>query len=136
MVQLQKQLMRNGTIEIKLPYPIRWGFIRFYIKRKIGFSFDQRSLFQLLQNNNIDLPQHSKWLKETSQAVIVLETLYAGAQSYCIERRVRDNFTKKGLSLAMSEAGEEVTSKIVDCYMKSEKLGYKKMPGKKKVVRR
>lgn len=127
--------MRNGTIILKLPYPIRIGFIRLFIKRKIGFSFDQRSLFQVLQNNNIDLPDHSKWLKETSQSRIVLETLYAGAQSYCIERRVKDNFTKKGLSLALSEAGEDVTSKIIDCYMKAEKLGHKEMPGKKKVVK-
>jgi len=126
----------NGTIEIKLPYPIRVGFIRFFVKRKIGFSFDQLSLFRVLENNNIDLPDHSKWLKETNQSKIVIETLYAGAQSYCIHRRKKDNFTRKGLALALSEAGEEVTAKIVDCYMKSEKLGYKKIPVKKKAVKR
>jgi len=128
--------MSNGTIEIKLPYPVKVGFIRLFFKRKIGFSFDQRSLFQVLQNNNIDLPQHSKWLKETSQSKIVIETIYAGAQSYCIERRRKDNFTRKGLALALSEAGEEVTQKIVKCYMDSEKLGYKKIPVKKKAVKR
>jgi hypothetical protein len=108
--------MRNGTIKIKLPYPIKlgFGFSRF-VKREIGFSFDQRSMFQLMQNNNIDLPTHTKWLKKTPKNIIVAETLFAGAQSYCIERRIKDNFTKTGLSKALQEAGEETLNKLVKC---------------------
>jgi len=128
--------MRNGTIEIKLPYPHRIGFISININRKIGFSFDQRSMFQLLQNNDIDLNNHSEWLKKTPQGKVVLETLYAGAQSYCIERRKKDNFTKQGLSKALHEAGEEVVERLVKCWKDSEQLGYKKIPSKKKAVRR
>lgn len=127
--------MRNGTIEIKLPYPIRWGIISFYRKKKIGFSFDQRSMLQLLENNGIDLNNHSDWLKKTNQSTVILETLYAGAQSYCIARRQRDNFTKKGLSAALTEAGEETVNQLVKCWQNSENLGFKKLPGKKKAVK-
>ena len=128
--------MRNGTIEIKLPYPIRLGFISFFVNRKIGFSFDQRSMFNLLENNEIDLPNHSDWLKKTPKGVIVLEQLFAGAQSYCEHRRIKDNFTKKGLSLALTEAGSEATDQIIKCYQDSEQLGYRKLSGKKKVKNR
>jgi hypothetical protein len=89
-------------------------------------------MFQLLQNNKIDLPNHTDWLKKTPQGVVILETLYAGAQSYCIERRIKDNFTKKGLEKALHEAGEETVAKLVKCWQDSEQLGYKKIPGKKK----
>ena len=126
----------NGTIEIKLPYPHKVGFITMFFKRKIGFSFNQRSMFQLLENNDIDLPNHNVWLKDTPQSVVILETIYAGAQSYCIGLRKKDNFTKIGLSKALTEAGEDVIKQITDCWQQSEQLGYRKMPGKKKAVRR
>lgn len=126
----------NGTIEIKLPYPHKMGFITMFVKRNIGFSFDQRSLYQLLENNKIDLPKHKGWLKNTPQSVIIFETIYAGAQSYRIRLRKKDNFTKIGLSKALTEAGQDVIKQITDCWQKSEQLGYKKIPGKKKVVRR
>jgi len=127
--------MRNGTIKIKLPYPIKLGFgFSKFVKRTVGFSFDQRSMFQLLQNNKIDLPNHAKWLKKTPQGVVILETLYAGAQSYCIERRIKDNFTKEGFSKALHEAGEETVAKLVKRWQDSEQLGNKKIPGKKKAV--
>ena len=124
--------MRNGTIEIKLPFSFRWGIFYIPFKRTIGFSFDQLSMFRLLQNNNIDLPTHTKWLKETPKAKIAAEQIFAGAESYCIERRKKNNFTKESLTKALNEAGEEVTQKIIDCYMQSEQLGQRKMPGKGK----
>ena len=126
---------RNGTILVKLPYPVKIGFITFSIKRKIGFSFDQRGLFNLLHNNNIDLPNHSKWLKETPKNVIVFETLFASAQSYCMELRVKDNFTKKGLSKAIFEADEPIVNEIMQCWKDSESFGFKRIPGKKKAVK-
>jgi len=128
--------VRNGTIEIKLPYPVKLGPVYFNRKRMIGFSFDQRCLFNVLQNNDIDLQNHGKWLKETDRTVIVSETLFAGAQSYCQERRVKDNFTKQGLVRAIASATDQERQQIIDCYMQSEKLGYKRLPGKKKAVTR
>jgi hypothetical protein len=124
--------MRNGTIEIKLPFPLRWGIFYIPLKRTIGFSFDQLSMFRLLKNNDIDLPDHQKWLKETSKAIIASEQIFAGAESYCMERRIKNNFTKKELNTALELAGNEATQKIVNCYMDSEQLGYRKMPGKPK----
>jgi len=104
----------------------------FFFKRKIGFSFDQLSMFRLLQNNSIDLPSHSKWIKETPRHKIAAEQIFAAAESYCITRRRKNNFTKEKLSKALIEAGEEVTKKIIDCYMQSEQLGQRKMPGRRK----
>ena len=124
--------MRNGTIEIRLPYPVRLGFVSFFIKRNIGFSFDQLSMFRLLQNNEIDLPTHSDWLKKTPKSVIASEQIFAAAESYCISRRKKNNFTKEGLAKALNEAGEKVTKRIIDCYMQSEQLGQRKMPGRGK----
>jgi hypothetical protein len=128
--------MRNGTIEIRLPYPIKLGFgFSKFVKRTIGFSFDQRSMFQLTKvNNDIDLTGYKQWLKKTPDSLVVFETLYAGAQSYCIERRIKDNFTKKGLEKALNEAGKETVEKLVKCWQDSEQLGNKKIPGKKKAV--
>jgi hypothetical protein len=125
-------MSRNGTIIVKLPYPFKILGATFFPKREIGFSFDQRMLFDLLQNNSIDLPDHGKWIKETPQNVVVLETLYAGAQSFLEKKRKKDNFTKKGLAQAIMEADEGVIKSIVDCWKNSEQLGYKKLPGKKK----
>jgi len=124
----------NGTIKLKLPYPRKVGFITFFISREIGFSFDQRTMFQLLRNNDIDLPNHSEWLKNTNQSKVVLETIFAAAQSYCIERREKDNFTKEGLSKSLTEAGEDATNKIVQCWKDAEHFGNKKIPSKKKAV--
>jgi AAA+ superfamily predicted ATPase len=129
--------MRNGTIEIKLPFSFKWGILDIPFKRTIGFSFDQLSMFRLLQNNKIDLPTHSNWLKKTPKSIIASEQIFAAAESYCMERRIKNNFTKQELSKALVEAEEEATQKIIDCYMQSEQLGQRKMPGKgKKKVNR
>ena len=127
--------MRNGTIVLKLSYPIRIGFMTFWTKRKIGFSFDQRALFNLLVNNDIDLPNHSDWMKKTPQGIVVSETVFASAQSYRENLRKKDNFTKEGLTKALNESKEQL-EKIIQCWTDSEQLGFKKMPGKKKVAKR
>lgn len=129
-------MYRNGTIELKLKYPIKFGFIQMNLSRNIGFCFDMQSLFNVLQNNDIDLPNHSKWLKETEKSVVVAETIFGAAQSYCIKNRKKDNFTKKGLIEAFNNASDDVKKSLIDCYMQSEQLGIKKMPGKKKVEKR
>jgi hypothetical protein len=124
--------MRNGTIKVKLSYPVKFGFIAFWIKKEIGFSFNQRAMFNILENNKIDLPNHSEWLKNTPKGVVVLETLFAGAQSYREGLRLKDNFSKKGLLSALTEADKSTMDSIVKCWQDSEQLGYKRLPGKKK----
>lgn len=128
--------MRNGTIEVELPFMFKLGIMQFPIRRKIGFSFDQRSMFILLKNNNIDMPGYSKWRKKVNTNTIVSETMFAAAQSYCEERRIKDNFTKKKLLRSFSDCDDKIKELIVKCWKESEELGYKKLPGKKKVRRR
>ena len=128
--------MLSGTIEIKLPYPKKIWLFTYFVKRSIGFSFNQRAIFNLLENNKIDLPQHAKWLKETPQSVVVFETIYAAAQSYCEVRRVNDNFTKKGLEKSLIECSDSDKEAILNCWKESEHLGFKPIPSKKKAAKR
>lgn len=123
-------------IEVKLPYPVKFGFFRVYISKRIGFSFDQRALFLMLENNDIDLPNHKEWLKKTPQSVVINETLYAAALSYKSRKWEKPNFTKKGLTGAFTEASEETMQKIFKAWKDSEKLGFKDIPSKKKAVSR
>ena len=127
--------MHNGIIEVKLPYPVRFGFISIVLNRKIGFAFNQMSLLKLLENNGIDLNTQSDWLKKTPKAIVISETLFAAAQSYNLIQRKKDNFTKKRLAKALNEADTEVISKLLETWQKSEQFGYKQMPGKKKVTK-
>jgi hypothetical protein len=127
--------MRNGTIILPVTYPIRFGFVTFYLKRKIGFSFNQRALFNLLQNNEIDLKNYKEWMESKGRALVMFETMFAGAQSYRQELRRKDNFTKKGLSLALAYAGDNTVNEILECWKQSEQLGYKRITGKKKLVK-
>lgn len=129
--------MANGTVILSLPYPVRFGFISFTFKRKIGFTFDQRALLLMLNNNNIDLPDHQKWFKKVGQSAVLFETIFAGAQSYSEQHRTKDNFTRKGLQLALSIAGKSASEKIIKCWQDSEALGRRDMPNtkdKKKVM--
>ncbi len=126
--------MRNGTIEVKLPYPIKFLGGTFHRDRIIGFSFDQRSMLIILKNNNIDMKQFSVWRKKITSNIVVLEFIFAAAQSYCEERRLKDNFTKKGLLHAFNECSNEIRELIANCWKDSEELGYKELPGRKKKV--
>ena len=126
---------KNGTIEVRLPYPFKVGFITIFVKRKIGFSFDQRSIFNLLQNCNIDLPKHGAWLKSTPKGVIVSETIYAAAQSYCIERQMKYNFTKEKLAKSLSEADRAILDSIIKTWKESELFGKREVPTIKKKVK-
>ncbi len=128
--------MRNGTIEVRLPYPVKFWGVHYFKDRDIGFSFDQRSMLILLKNNNIDMPGYAEWRKKINTNVIISETMFAAAQSYCEERREKDNFTKKGLLSAFNECSEETRELIAQCWKESEELGYKELPGKKKAGKR
>lgn len=122
----------NSTILVKLKYPVKVGFVSLNLGRKIGFSFNQRTLFNVLENNKIDLPDYKSWLEKKGTAVVTFETIFAAAQSYRQELRKKDNFTKKGLSIAISQADENTISEIMKCWKFSEELGYKKPQKSKK----
>lgn len=131
----QLEPMRNGTVEVKLPYPIKILGGTFYRNRIIGFSFDQLSMLIILKNNNVDMKKYSAWRKKINNNKFVIETMFAAAQSYCKERRLKDNFTKKGLLHAFDECSNETRELIAACWKDSEELGYKELPGKKKAVK-
>jgi len=122
----------NSTILVKLKYPVKVGFVSLNLGRKIGFSFNQRTLFNVLENNKIDLTDYKSWLEKKGTAVVTFETIFAAAQSYRQELRKKDNFTKKGLSIAISQADENTISEIMKCWKFSEELGYKKPQKSKK----
>jgi len=122
----------NSTVLVRLKYPVKVGIISFNLPRTIGFSFNQRTLFNVLENNEIDLPDYKQWLEKKGVAVVTFETIFAAAQCYREELRKRDNFTKKGLSIAISQADENTIAEIMKCWKFSEELGYKKPEKSKK----
>ncbi len=127
--------MRNGTIEVRLPYPVKFWGVHYFKDRDIGFSFDQMAMLRMLKNNGIDMPGYAEWRKKTNANIVISETMFAAAESYCMDRFLKPNFTKKGLLSAFNECSEETKELIVQCWKDAEELGYKELPGKKKAVR-
>lgn len=124
-----------GEIKLKIPYPVKVWFATVNINRDIGFSFDQRAILNLLENNNIDLPGYKEWVDGKTHSFVLCETLFAAAQSYCMKRYIKPNFEKKGLIKGFGELPEEKQTEVIECWTKSETFGFKKMPGKKKAAK-
>ena len=117
-----------GEIKIKIPYPVRFGFLTVSVGRRIGFSFDQRSLYNLIENNHIDLDHYKDWMSKTSNGVIIGEMIFAAACSYAEKHTLRKWFKKEKLLKAFIELSESEQSKILETWRKSETFGYKELP--------
>jgi len=121
-----------GEIVIRLPYPYRIGFITVSVKRRVGFSFDQRAIYNLIENNEIDLPDYKKWMDQVGNSVVIREMLFAAACSYAEKHNRRKWVKRDKLTKGFIELPDHVQKSVLDAWTKSESFGYKEFPGKKK----
>jgi len=118
---------------INLPYPARFLGINFLKPRRIGFLFTNLSIFLFRENEHLQTSDdYNAWIKAHGQSQLVSEMVYAAAQAYCMEEKVKENFTKAGLRVAIATSPEELQAKIVNAWKNSQTFGAK--IEKKKVI--
>lgn len=122
-----------NRIVISLPYPTRVGF---FIKKKVGFSFDNLSAFLMREeiecSTSADL---QAWLKKNGENKLYLETLFAAAKAYKMHNVKRFNLDKKKFIQGLALLNEETSKKLVAAWTNSATYGGKDGLGKKKAMR-
>lgn len=115
--------MKDALI-VRLPYPHKFWGVTISTGRDIGFLFTNLSIFLFRENNIIGTNfDFDKWHKENGDARYMTEQLYASAQAYCLEYRLKQTFTKSNLTQAIGAAGEEIQTKLLDAWKKSHSFG-------------
>jgi hypothetical protein len=116
-----------------LPYPYRFLWFTINWKKKIGFTFTNLSVFNFRENNNINnSDDYKKWIKDNGESRYMLEMIYAAAQAYCMDNRLKQKFTKSKLAAAFALADAEIQKSIVSGWSKSHTFGL--VEGKKKPI--
>ncbi len=122
-----------NRVTIKLPYPIRVGLFYIQIKKEIGFSFDNMSLFLLRENLGLsDSSELKQWIEKRSTNELMVEQLFAAHQSFCLWEK-KTSIAKKKFMEGISHIGKDDLKKIIEVYERSDTFGSKK--SKKKTVR-
>ena len=123
--------MNNQTVLI-LPYPHKFLGIQYFVKRKIGFLFNNWTKLQFQENNGFKTSQDIyDYEKKYGSARVPNELIFAGAQVYCLKNRLKENFSKHGLILALSATTEENRLKIIEALNNSETFGLRQDEKKK-----
>lgn len=124
----------KDQIILSLPYPVRLFGINFSKKRNIGFLFTNLSMFIFRENLGFKTSEdYEKWVKENGQARLINEMIYASAISFCMDKKVKQNFTKHGLSVALTLCSEDLQMQLMDKWTKSQTFGVKIDEKKKKI---
>ena len=122
-----------NRIVIELPLPVKVGVFFFNRKRKVGFSFDNLAKFNFSQEQGINTPDELKeWVKKHGENTYMVQQLYAAHLSYNMHERIEEDVDKNKFMVAIANVGEEVISKIVEVWKRSESFGAKEVPSKKK----
>lgn len=124
-----------NSIVVSLPYPHKFWGVTLSLKRDVGFLFTNLSMFLFRENQKIETSKdYEKWLEENGQNRLVTEMMFAAAQAYCLELRLKQNFTKSSLTAAIATADQETQKKIVEAWRSSQTFGA--VEGKKKPITR
>jgi len=116
-----------------LPYPHKLLGLTVSTNKKVGFLFTNLSIYQFRENNNIATSEeYTKWIKENGESRLVTEMMYGAAQAYCMDRSIKQTFTKSKLTAAIALSGADVQKSIVDAWRKSQTFGL--VESKKKVM--
>ena len=122
-----------NSIVVSLPYPHKlWG-MTLSLKRDVGFLFTNLSMFLFRENQKIETSKdYEKWIAENGQNRLVTEMMYAAAQAYCMELKLKQTFTKSNLTAAIATADAEIQARIVEGWRSSQTFGL--VEGKKKPI--
>lgn len=113
-----------NSIIVSLPYPHKFWGVTISLKRNVGFLFTNLSMFLFRENNIIGTSfDFDKWRKENCDTRYLTEQFYAAAQAYCMENRLKQNFTKTNLTQAISMSSEETQKKLLETWQKSHSFG-------------
>jgi hypothetical protein len=113
-----------NSLVVKLPYPHKFWGVTISLKRDVGFLFTNLSMFLFRENQKIETSKdYEKWIAEQGQNRLVTEMMYAAAQAYCMELRLKQTFTKSGLTAAVSMADQEIQVKIIESWRNSQTFG-------------
>jgi hypothetical protein len=122
-------------IILNLPYPARFLGVNFLKPRRIGFLFTNLSIFLFRENEGLlTSDDYNAWVKERGQAQLVSEMVYAAAQAYCMEEKVKENFTHDLLRIAIATSCEADQKRIVEAWKHSQTFGAKIEKKKVKVT--
>lgn len=122
-----------NSIIVSLPYPHKFWGVTISLKRNVGFLFTNLSMFLFRENQEIQTSKdYEKWIEINGQNRLVTEMMYAAAQAYCLETRLKQTFTKSSLTAAIATADQDTQKKIVEAWRTSQTFGA--VEGKKKPI--
>jgi nitrogen regulatory protein PII-like uncharacterized protein len=126
--------MINRT-EIKLPYPTRVGF---FVKKKVGFSFDNLAIFLLHESIEVDTQEDfKKWLKNNSENRLYIETLWNAAKAYNMHNAKKFKLKKEKFVKGLAMLDEQTAKHLMNAWKNAESFGAKKpYNAKKKVIKK
>lgn len=125
-------------MKVTLNYPVKFLGVQFSKPRTIGFEFTNLALFNFRESAGLtDSKSLNEWVKEHGQAAFISEMIHGAAVAYCMIHKVKENFTKPGLTMALALTDEETRKKLFDEWMKSNDTGsLAPKEGDKKKVRK
>jgi len=123
--------MINRT-EIKLPYPTRVGF---FVKKRVGFSFDELAIFFMHQSIGVNSQSElKKWLEKNSDNHLYIETLWAATKSYCHHNVKRHNLDKSKFIKGLAMMDKKTAKELMTVWNNSQTFGTRKPYNAKKKV--
>jgi len=122
-----------GTIELTLTRFIKFWFLRFKSKTKVGFCFWNEAILFTARRLNIELDSFFDWAKK-NQTLYFSEMLYSAYEVWCKENYQKPLFNKSELLISFSLLPEKKQKKIMKVWQESESFGVKE--SKKKVAKK
>ncbi len=124
--------MKDDLI-ISLPYPRKFFGLTISWNKKIGFLFTNLSIFLFREEAKITTSEsYTNWIKANGESRLVTEMMYSAAQAYCLHYRLKQDFTKEKLMVAIASAPNETQQTIISAWRNSQTFGL--IEGKKKQV--
>lgn len=122
-----------ATIKLRLPFLSRLGIFAVLIKKTVGFSFDNLSLFLFREHYKIETNEDlTNFRKDRSSFDIFVIAAYHAAESYQQHRLKKMNFTLQEFALALSRTDEKQLQELTEVWKRSTTYGEAQPPGKKK----
>lgn len=111
----------NHIIKVSLPYPINpW----FSIPRKIGFSFDNMALFCMRERLGLTgAADLTEYVKKYGNEKLLEASIIGAAESYCISKRIKNNFTIPKLVKAVNNSTPDIREEIGNAIKFSQFFG-------------
>ena len=126
-----------GSTTVELPRPVRLWRLYFTKKKKFGFAFNNKAIFNFMNAHSdmeFKFSEFKKYIEENKNTYLI-ELFYYAHISYC-----QDNYIKpmaknlKQFSLCVSGADEKTIKHLAETMRRAEAFGVKEVPGDKKKV--